>query len=97
MINSQKFQGNASNWFKCVRRERTLERKPRVKTWSWFKSYMDVRFNVDKLLEEKSNVVQEKIKIKEEDPVLVHEDAEPILDFDETKDEKNLVMIECFL
>jgi len=38
--------------------------------------------------------MQEKTKVQEENPILVEEENKPILGFDETGDEKNLVMDE---
>ena len=67
MIPAQKLQGFTCYWFKCPRKERALEGKPRIKTWRSLKSYTNVRFYRDLLfegcLEEKSIVVREKIMI----------------------------------
>ena len=55
--------------------------------------YQDLLFE-EELLEEKSNVVQENIKVQEEKPLLVQEENRPILDYDYRRDEKNLVIDE---
>ena len=96
MIATQKLQGFFDNWFKCLRRERALQDKPKIKTYSWLKSYIDMRLYRDLLfkeevLEEKSIVVQEKIMVREKKPILIQEANEPMLGFNETRDEEKLV------
>ena len=45
-------------------------------------------------MEEKSIVLQEKILVQQEKPILVEDENEPILGFDETRDEQNMIMDE---
>ena len=63
---------------------------------------MDVRLYWDLLfrkevLEQKPIVVQKKIKLQEQKPILIQKEKEPILYFDQTRDEENLVLEERFL
>ena len=44
MVATRKLQGVGLYWFRCPKRGRPLQDKPRIKTWSWLKSYIDVRF-----------------------------------------------------
>jgi len=52
LIATQKLQGYAYYWFKCLRRERVLQGNLKIKTWSKLKSYIDVLLNPYQLIEE---------------------------------------------
>ena len=65
LIATQKLQAYTQYGFKYLRRERPLQGMPRLKTWSWLKSHMEVRFYRDLLFDE---------EIKKERPIIAHKD-----------------------
>jgi len=84
-------------WFKCLRTESGLQRKPRIKTWSWPKSYKDVRFYRDllfeeELLKESSIIDEEGIKVEKKRSILVLEEEQPTIVQEEAKEEYEIIL-----
>ena len=96
MITTQKLQGYVQYCFKYLRKEIALQGKHSIKSCSWLKLYMNVRFNIDQLFEEEPLKEELVIKIKIPKEEECKEENEIIFDLEEKEVESKPTWTLCY-